>query len=181
MALSKDDFNSNSWWIWDKARDKENALNDYSQSVQNLADEYNKEAANENYSTDIRNAQQDSNKTTKAQDDVSIADQNTKNTISGNRQTNSTNVSSYSKANQSNRQNSLEALQAKRDYKNQKAQGYLKLASDEAKIKYEYYSARYSQAMTNISNTIKTLTSLGLSIWGGKIKNAIGLTNNNKE
>lgn len=175
MALSESDFNSDSWWIGDKAKDKDNALKDYSQSVKNLADEYKNEAANQNYSTDIRNAQQSSNKITQAQDDVSIANKNTQNIISGNRQTNSTNVSSYSKANQSNRQNSLEALQAKRDYKNQKAQGYLKLASSEAKMKYEYYSARYSQAMTNISNTIKTLTSFGLNLFGDKIKQKLGL------
>ncbi len=178
MALSESDFNDSSWWIWDKKKDREKAQKEYSQSMQNLANEYTKEAANENYSTDIRNAQQDSNKTTQAQDDVSIANQNTLNTISGNRQTNVNNVSNYSKANQSNRQNSLEALQAKRDYKNQKAQGYLKLASNEAKMKYEYYSARYSQAVTNISNTIQILTSFGLNLFGDKIKNA--LTNNNK-
>lgn len=170
MALKENDLVSNSWWVWDKNKDKKNAENEYIQSYQNLANEYVNQASNENYNNDINKAQMDANKTTKAKDDISIANQNTLNTISGNRTTNVNNVSAYSKTNQRNRQASLTTLQAKREFRNQKAESYLKLASDEAKKKYEVASSRYNQAMTNITNTFKIITSLGLSIFtGGKI------------
>lgn len=170
MALKENDLVSNSWWIWDKNKDKKNAENEYIQSYQNLANEYVNQASNENYNNDINKAQMDANKTTKAKDDISIANQNTLNTISGNRTTNVNNVSAYSKTNQRNRQASLTTLQAKREFRNQKAESYLKLASDEAKKKYEVASSRYNQAMTNITNTFKIITNLGLSIFaGGKI------------